>query len=87
MFQGVFKSFKFVVKTGTAFSGARYSATRLHTSDYKQRIDRKGVHMMSATGMDAIQGLEPRTVWELFGKLSSIPRPSFHEERYVSENI
>ncbi|KAI8112027.1 hypothetical protein M9435_004522 [Picochlorum sp. BPE23] len=41
------------------------------------------MNMVSATGMDAIQGLEPRAVWEFFDRLSSIPRPSFHEERVL----
>ena len=32
---------------------------------------------------DAIEGLEPSEVFQMFGKLSSLPRPSFHEDRVI----
>jgi dipeptidase D len=33
---------------------------------------------------EAVAGLEPANLWSLFGTLSSIPRPSFHEEKVVA---
>ncbi len=33
---------------------------------------------------EALARLEPRSLWELFGKIAAIPRPSRHEERIVA---
>ncbi len=33
---------------------------------------------------DALARLEPRSLWELFGEIAAIPRPSKHEERIVA---
>lgn len=38
---------------------------------------------MSSLKYEALDGLEPRGLWEMFGQLSSIPRPSFHEDKVV----
>ena len=32
---------------------------------------------------DALDGLQPETLWQMFATLSSIPRPSFHEGRVI----
>lgn len=38
---------------------------------------------MKSMCQDALEGLEPKPVWDMFGKLSSIPRPSFREEKVL----
>lgn len=65
-------SLKVACRTQTVFTVARFSS-------YPPMSNK----VVTRAGAQAIQGLEPRAVWELFGTLSSIPRPSFHEEGCV----
>lgn len=38
---------------------------------------------MYSSKYEALEGLEPVTLWQMFGTLSSIPRPSFHEGKVL----
>lgn len=44
---------------------------------------RRNKVIMTSHKNDALDGLEPETLWQMFATLSSIPRPSFHEGKVI----
>lgn len=46
-------------------------------------LNRKQIILMHSHKYDALEGLEPSEVFQMFGMLSLLPRPSFHEDRVI----
>ena len=61
-----------------------FAAEHFSTTRPSHRSATTTTTQMPSALPQALEGLEPPALWEIFGQLSSIPRPSKHEERVLA---